>query len=116
MLASVLHCLVHWAAASSPSLILGSREVDNKVEVTHVGTRRVALLVHKILPLSGVHVACAYEVGLWMVHQSVILSLPDQELLLSKFKRRRHCNKKPPLSQMQKKDPAAFFIQLGQPA
>lgn len=49
-----------WAAASSPPLIPGSGEVGNEVEVTHGGARRVALLVHKPLPLTGVHTACVH--------------------------------------------------------
>lgn len=63
-------------------------------------------------------VSCAYEIGrqspllamddVPVCHFSTLLRLPDQELLLSEFKRRRHG--KPPLLQVQEKNPATLFI------
>jgi len=60
--------VAYWAAASSPPLIPGSGEVGNEVEVTHGGARRVTLLVHKPLPLTGVHTACVHVACVLMAY------------------------------------------------
>lgn len=113
---------------SSPSPIFSNIEVFEKVEVTHVGARGALVLVHKPLPFGArVRVKVRVALGLQVLqlpvdrvpvcHLAALCSrLPDQEFLLSVFKRERRHHKEPPLMQVQEKDPAMLLIQLGPPS